>query len=100
MAITISQPGKNPGIAIRMKNNRTASALFKVQPPAGKFGFSAADGQTAKPAYGAVGFIDGLDSQPGHLSNVPILIDSECKNIQTLSACTGVHKNLVPLSAS
>jgi len=45
------------------------------------------------------GFIDWLHSQPRHLSNVSILIDSECKNIQTLSACAGVHKDLVPLSA-
>jgi hypothetical protein len=48
---------------------------------------------------GAVGFIDWLDYQPGDLSNVPILIDSKCKNIHTLSACAGVHENLVPLSA-
>src|SRR5215475_6264411 len=41
-----------------------------------------------------------LDSQPWHLSDVPILIDPECKKIETLSACAGVHKNLVPLPAS
>jgi hypothetical protein len=51
------------------------------------------------PAKRAVGFIDWLDYQPGDLSNVPILIDSKCKNIHTLSACAGVHENLVPLSA-
>src|SRR5262245_4406530 len=45
------------------------------------------------------GFIDWLHSLPRHLSNVSILIDTECKNIQTLSACAGVHKDLVPLSA-
>ena len=48
---------------------------------------------------GDVGFIVWLDSQPRHLSDVPVLIDSECKKIQTLSACAGVHKNLVSLSA-
>jgi len=42
--------------------------------------------------------IDWLDHQPGNLSNVPILIHSKCKDIHSLSACTGVHKNLVPLS--
>src|SRR6516162_3370766 len=45
------------------------------------------------------GFIDWLDYQPGNLSNVPILIHSKCKSIHSLSACSGVHKNLVPLSA-
>ena len=42
---------------------------------------------------------DWLDYQPGDLSNVPILIDSKCKSIHSLSACAGVHENLVPLSA-
>ena len=51
------------------------------------------------PVKRAVGFIDWLDYQPGDLSNVPILIHSKCKNIHTLSACAGVHENLVPLSA-
>src|SRR5262249_18744791 len=49
--------------------------------------------------FGDAGFIEWLHSQPRHLSNVSILIDSECKNIQTLSACAGVHRDLVPLSA-
>jgi len=40
-----------------------------------------------------------LESEPWHLYDIPILIDSECKNIHTLAACAGVHENFVPLAA-
>ena len=39
-----------------------------------------------------------LDSPIRHLCDLPILIDSEFKKIQTLTACAGVHKHLISVT--